>query len=60
LEEKEVNLLAQVLTDKFGLKSTINTNNGGSTIRISAKSIPVLQSLLKDIMPSMMLHKIGL
>jgi hypothetical protein len=56
----EVELLVQVLTDKFGLKSTINANNGGFTIRISAKSTPVLQSLLKDLMPSMMLYKIGL
>lgn len=56
----EVKLLVQVLNDKFGLKSTINANNGGFTIRISAKSTPVLQSLLKDLMPSMMLHKIGL
>jgi hypothetical protein len=56
----EVKLLVSVLTDKFGLKCTINKSNGDFTIRISSKSIPVLQSLLKDIMPSMMLYKIGL
>ena len=31
----EVKLLVEVLTDKFGLKCTINTNNGGFIIRIS-------------------------
>jgi hypothetical protein len=56
----EVELLVSVLTDKFGLKCTISKSNGDFTIRISSKSIPVLQSLLKDIMPSMMLYKIGL
>jgi len=56
----EVQLLVSVLTDKFGLKCTINKNNGGFRIRISSKSLPVLQSLLKDIMPSMMRYKIGL
>jgi len=56
----EVQLLVSVLTDKFGLECTINKNNGGFRIRISSKSLPVLQSLLKDIMPSMMRHKIGL
>jgi hypothetical protein len=50
----EVKLLVSVLTDKFGLKCTINKNNGGFRIRISSESLPVLQSLLKDIMPSMM------
>jgi hypothetical protein len=56
----EVEVLVEVLTQKFGLKCTINKNNGGFIIRISSKSLPVLQSSLKDIMPSMMLHKIGL
>jgi LAGLIDADG DNA endonuclease family len=56
----EVKLLVDVLTDKFGLKCTINKNNGAFVIRISAKSIPALQAMLKDIMPSMMLYKIGL
>jgi hypothetical protein len=72
----EVQLLVSVLTDKFGLECTINKNNGGFRIRISSKSLPVLQSLLKDIMPAppseggglahhlligcLMRHKIGL
>jgi hypothetical protein len=56
----EVQLLVSVLTDKFDLKCTINQNSGGFRIRISAKSLPVLQSLLKDIMPPIMMYKIGL
>lgn len=56
----EVNLLVNVLNNKFGLKSTINQNNGGFRIRISSKSLPVLQNLLSQHMPSMMKHKIGL
>jgi len=56
----EVKLLVSVLTDKFNLKCTINKNNGKDIIRISSKSLPDLQNLLKNIMPPMMLHKIGL
>lgn len=56
----EVQLLVSVLTGKFGLKSTINKDKGGFRIRISRESLPVLQALLKDIMPPMMKHKIGL
>ncbi len=56
----EVKLLSEVLTNKFGLKCSINKNNGAFIIRISAKSIPALQTMLKDIMPPMMLYKIGL
>nr|QWC53655.1 LAGLIDADG homing endonuclease [Rhizoctonia solani] len=56
----EVKLLAEVLTNKFGLKCAINKNNGAFIIRISAKSIPAIQTMLKDIMPPMMLYKIGL
>ena len=57
---KEVELLVKVLTDKFNLKCTINRNKNGFIIRISSKSLPILQALLKDIMPPMMLYKIGL
>jgi hypothetical protein len=57
---EEVNNLIKVLDDKFNLKATINKNKGNFVIRISAESVPVLQVLLKDIMPSPMLHKIGL
>jgi hypothetical protein len=49
-----------VLTNKFNLKCTIHKQGKGYRIRISSKSLPVIQSLLKDIMPSMMLYKIGL
>ncbi len=57
---KEMELLCEVLRNKFGLKCSINKCKNSFTIRISAKSTKDLQSLLKDIMPSMMLHKIGL
>jgi hypothetical protein len=58
---KEVNLLANILNDKWNLNCYINkTNNGGARILIPRKSLPVLQSFLKDIMPIMMRHKIGL
>jgi hypothetical protein len=56
----EVKLLVSVLTDKFNLKCTINKDNGKDIIRISSKSLPDLQNLLKSIMPPMMLHKLGL
>nr|QWC53656.1 LAGLIDADG homing endonuclease [Rhizoctonia solani] len=57
---EEVRLLSSVLIDKFNLKCTINKEKNGLRIRISSKSLPVLQTLLKDKMPPMMLHKIGL
>jgi hypothetical protein len=57
---EEVNLLMSILTNKFNLKCTINKHGSGFRIRVSSKSLPVLQSLLKDIMPTMMLYKIGL
>lgn len=57
---QEVELLVKVLTENFNLKCTINKNRKGFVIRISTKSIPHIQFLLKDIMPSMMMHKIGL
>lgn len=56
----EVNLLAKSLADKFNLVCSINKQHSGYVIIISAKSIPVLQDLLKNVMPSMMRYKIGL
>jgi hypothetical protein len=56
----EVKLLADVLTNKFGLKCTVQKQYCGYVIRISSKSLPVLQNMLKDILPSPMLYKIGL
>jgi len=56
----EVQLLVSVLSTKFYLKCTINKDKGGFRIRISKESLPVLQALLKGIMPPMMKHKIGL
>jgi len=55
-----VQLLAQALKDNFNLICYINKHGNGYVIRISSKSLPVLQELLKDKMPSMMLYKIGL
>ena len=57
---QEVELLVKVLTDKFNLKCSINKSGKVFGIRISTKSIPHIQLLLKDIMPPMMKHKIGL
>lgn len=56
----EVQLLASVIADKFNLKSTVNKDKGCFLVRISQNSVPDLQKLLKDIMPPMMLYKIGL
>ena len=59
----EVNLLANTLNDKWDLKCYINkkgTNLEGYRIIIPSYSVPHLQALLKDIMPPMMMHKIGL
>jgi hypothetical protein len=58
--KEEVNLLIGVLNQKFGLNCTINKNTNGFVIRIPSKSLPILQALLKNIMPGMMVHKIGL
>nr|QVG61556.1 hypothetical protein [Rhizoctonia sp.] len=58
--EQEVNFLAKILNDKFKLNCTVNKNRNGFVIRIPNKSLPILQALLKDIVPSMMLYKIGL
>jgi LAGLIDADG DNA endonuclease family len=57
----EVTLLANTLKDKWDLKCYINkTNNGGFRILIPRKSLPILQSLLTNVMPHMMKYKIGL
>lgn len=56
----EVNLLIQTLNTKWDLKCTKVARGNGYRIVIPTKSLPVMQSLLKDIMPSPMLHKIGL
>lgn len=56
----EVNLLINVLNSKWNLNCTINKHNPGFIIRIPKKSVPLVQDLLKDIMPKMMMHKIGL
>lgn len=55
LEEDQ--LLAQTLEVKFNLICHINKLGNGIVIRISSKSLPVLQELLKNKMPSMMLYK---
>nr|QWC53663.1 LAGLIDADG homing endonuclease [Rhizoctonia solani] len=56
---EEVNLLASILNKKWDLKCAVHYNNG-HVINIAARSVPAVQALLKDIMPSMMKHKIGL
>jgi len=56
----DVNLLIKTLNDKWDLKCTINKSGKGHKIRIPRKSLPILKDLLKDIMPPMMMHKIGL
>lgn len=58
--QEEVNLLINVLNSKWNLNCTINKKGANSVIRIPSKSLPILQSMLKDIMPTMMKHKIGL
>jgi len=57
---EEVNLLTKVLNEKFNLDCTVNKNRNAFVIRISPKSLPILQSLLGSIIPPMMKHKIGL
>lgn len=57
----EVNLLAEALNKNFDLKCYVNKHtSGGYIIIIPAYSVTKLQGLLKDIMPPMMLYKIGL
>ena len=57
---EEVNLLAQVLNNKWKLDCSVYKQNSGFIIRTSAKSLPVLQALLAPHMPPMMMYKIGL
>ena len=57
---EEVNLLVDVLNDKFNLKCYKNRQGSAYRIIIPSYSISVLQSLLAPHMPSMMKHKIGL
>lgn len=57
---EQVQLFAQVLKNKFNLICYVNKLGNDHVIRISSKSLPVLQELLKDKMPSMMLYKLGL
>lgn len=56
----EVNLLVKIINDKWDLKCHKVSRGSGYRIVIPRKSLPILQSLLKDIMPTMMLHKIDL
>lgn len=55
-----VKLLQEVLVDKFKLDCTIYAVATGHRIRILKNSLPYVQALLKDIMPTMMKYKIGL
>jgi hypothetical protein len=58
---EEVTLLAKIFNKNWDLKCYINkTSDVGFIIIIPRKSLPILQALLKDVMPSMMGHKIGL
>lgn len=57
---EETNLLISVLKEKFNLECSRILQKNNYMIRISRKSLPVVQSLLEDSMPSMMKHKIGL
>ena len=58
---EEVELLISVLNDKWDLESyKKKASNGGYRIVIPQRKLAILQSLLKENMPTMMLHKIGL
>jgi len=59
---EHVTLLADSLNEKWNLQCYIVkvNKNGSYRIYIPRRSLPILQSLLKDIMPPMMLYKIGL
>jgi hypothetical protein len=56
----QVDLLVQTLNDKWNLKCYKVKSSNSYRIVIPQKSLKDLQSLLKDVMPSMMLYKIGL
>jgi hypothetical protein len=58
---EEVERLINVLNDKWNLECyKVKTTIGNNRIAIPRRSLAILQGLLKDIMPPMMLHKIGL
>ena len=56
----EVNLLVEVLNNKFHLKCYVSKHTSGYVITIPSYSISVLQELLALHIPSMMRYKIGL
>lgn len=62
--KEEVQLLISVLQEKFNLNCTIQKAPGKSLDRfiiyISAKSVPLLQKLVKSYFSSSMLYKLGL
>jgi len=55
----EVTLLTEVLAEKFRVKCNLYSNGNGFRIRIPKTSLPVVQALLKDIMPGMMKYPGG-
>jgi hypothetical protein len=57
---EEVHLLADALNKNWDLKCYVNKHTSGYIIIIPPYSVPILQDLLKDTMPPMMLYKIGL
>jgi len=57
---KEVNLLMEALNNKWNLESYKVSKGSGYRIIVPRRSLSILQSLLGPIMPSMMLHKVGL
>jgi hypothetical protein len=57
---EEVNLLANILNDKWNFECYVNKYGNNYRIRIPKKSLAKVQVLLRDIMPSMMLYRIGL
>jgi hypothetical protein len=57
---EETKLLAGVLNTKWNLNCRVYSHRDAYVINISSKSLNGLQELLKDIVPSMMLYKIGL
>lgn len=56
----EVNLLLQVLIDKFGLICYKSKHGKGHVIYISSRSLSDLQSLIGHLMPDVMKYKINL
>jgi hypothetical protein len=56
----EINLLVETLNDKWNLECYQVKRGNSSRIIIPRRSLGILQGLLKDVMPLMMLHKLGL